>query len=577
MLGSGAAFAVWLLGCGASEAPPAAAPVTPRPQSVAIVGSPAEFSSVNELVTSGSDFDAAIVSQLFVTLLEERPDFEEGPPTFAPYLAQSWEFSEDRSVLTFHLRDDALWNDGRRVTADDVRFSWEAQTSPEVQWAYAFSKEHISDVEVVDPVTVRFHFSRAYATQLLDANEGVILPRHAWSKLPFAEWRLQPQWFEEHLVTAGPYVLERWEPQQSVELLRHPRFFLHGRPRLERVIFRQVRETSGLLAQLLSGEIDLTPMVRPADAQRVLRESELRLIEYPNRQYTCITWNLRQAAGLFAEPDVRRALAHAVDRQAIVDTLWFGYARVASSPIISSVWAHNPRVRPWPYDPQRAKQLLERHGWVDRDGDGIRERNGVKFSFELTTNANNPQRQDAIQMIQTQLRAVGVDARPRVVELQRLTTMNLAHEYDATLTAFAIDTSLDLTYAFHTSAIEGGYNYGGYSNAEVDRLIDDFNAAVEQRDALPVLHRIQELLHRDQPFLFLWEPYRLVGHRADLLGVGSNALGEYYQLREWHRPGSAVSPDEGEADDAATSDAEAVPEGETVPREGDGPATAPPA
>lgn len=560
-----------LLGC-RSEEPPVPTPARARPTDLAVVGTPAEFEGVNELVVAGSDFNAAIVNQLFVTLLEERPDFEEGPPTFAPYLAHSWEFSEDRTVLTFHLRDDVVWSDGTPLTADDVRFSWEAQTSPDVQWSYGFSKENISDVEVVDPVTVRYHFRRIYATQLLDANEGVILPRHAWSKLPFPEWRLQPQWFADHLVTAGPFQLERWQPQQSLELRRNPSYFLEGSPRLERMVFRNVRESSSLLAQLLAGEIDFTPQVRPADAQRVLREADLRLLEFPSRQYTCISWNLRQAQGLFSEAEVRRALAHAIDRQAIVDTLWFGYARVASSPILTSVWAHNRRVRPWPYDPQRARLLLERNGWIDRDGDGIREKNGIAFSFELTTNSGNQQRADAMQMIQTQLRAVGVEARPRIVELQRLTAMNVAHEYDATVTAFAIDTSLDLTYAFHTSAIEGGFNYGGYSSAEVDRLIDEFNAAVDQREALPVLHRLQEALHRDQPFLFLWEPYRLVGHRADLEGVRSNALSEYYHLREWHRAGAgSVEPPA----------AEVAPEGETggatPTRLDQPPPTAPPA
>ncbi|HUP23965.1 MAG TPA: ABC transporter substrate-binding protein [Thermoanaerobaculia bacterium] len=560
-LGAVAAAVAVVWGCQAADAPE---PMRQRPPDVAVVGTPTEFEGVNELVVAGSDFNAAIVHQLFVTLLEERPDFEEGPPTFAPYFAHSWEFSEDRTILTFRLRDDLAWSDGEPVTADDVRFSWEAQTSPEVRWSYAFAKENISDVEVVDPHTVRFHFRRVYATQLLDANEGVILPRHAWSKLPFAEWRLQPQWFGEHLVTAGPFQLGRWRPQQSLELRRNPTFFLTGRPRLEQVIFRSIRESSGLLARLLAGEIDFTPQVRPADAQRVLREAELRLLEYPGRQYTCISWNLRHPDGLFAEPEVRRALAHAIDRQAIVDTLWFGYARVASSPILSSVWAHNPRVRPWPYDPARARQLLERHGWADRNGDGIREKNGVDFRFQLTTNPGNPQRWDAMQMIQTQLRAVGIEVQPEAVELQRLTAMNVAGEYDATVTAFAIDTSLDLTYAFHTSAIEGGYNYGGYSSAEADALIDEFNAAVDQREALPVLQRLQDVIHRDQPFLFLWEPYRLVGHRANLQGVHSNALSEYYHLREWHQSDDPAVPPNGL-------------EAETGERPAASPPTAPPA
>jgi peptide/nickel transport system substrate-binding protein len=271
--------------------------------------------------------------------------------------------------------------------------------------------------------------------------------------------------------------------------------------------------------------------VRPADASRVEREEDLELIEYPARQYTFISWNTRRP--YFNSARTRRALAHAVDRQALVDTLWFGHAGVASSPIISSVWAHDPDLRPLAHDPQRAERLLREEGWIDRDGDGIREREGVRFSFALTTNPGNSVRWEALQMIREQLLRVGVDARPELVEYAKLNTMNLAHDYDATLSAFLIDTSLDLTYALHTRAIDNGYNYGSYSNSEVDRLIDEANAQIDPLDARPLYHRLQQLVQRDQPLLFLWEPSRLVAVRKGFTGVRPNALGEYHTLRTW--------------------------------------------
>jgi peptide/nickel transport system substrate-binding protein len=512
-------------GCGRPE-PPAQERLAEM-----VVGTPADFETVNDLIAQGSDFNAAIVGNLFLPLVQERPDFTSGPPSFEPRLATSWEFSEDRLLLTFELRDDVAWSDGAPVTANDVRFSWQAQTSPEVAWSYSWSKESITDVEVLDPHRVRFHFNRAYATQLIDANEGVILPAHAWSRLPFEEWRLQPGWFEQNLVTNGPFLLDSWERQNRLVLRRNPGYFEPGLPRLDRVVFRFVRDASTLLNLLLSGEIDFAPSVRPADAARVAQAHDLELVEYAARQYTFVSWNTRQP--YFHTAAMRRAMAHAVDRQAIVDTLWFGHAKVASSPIISSVWAHDRSLRPLRYDPQRAERMLAQEGWIDRDGDGIREKDGRPLSFTLTTNPGNSVRWEAMLMIQEHLRRVGVEARPELVEYNKLNAMNLAHEYDATLTAFLIDTSLDLTYALHTRAIDNGYNYGSYSNPEVDRLIDEANAMIDPEQARPLYVELQRIVQRDQPFLFLWEPSRLVAVRRGFDHVRPNVLGEYTQLREW--------------------------------------------
>ncbi|HVS15333.1 MAG TPA: ABC transporter substrate-binding protein [Thermoanaerobaculia bacterium] len=525
------------------------APREPAPQdrlAEMVIGTPADFESVNDLIAQGSDFNAAIVGNLFVLLIQENPDFAAGPPSFEPRLATAWEFSEDRLMLTFELRNDVAWSDGVPVTSNDVRFSWQAQISPEVAWSYSWSKESITDVEVLGPHRVRFHFNRAYATQLTDANEGVVLPEHAWGQLPFDQWRLQPEWFGQNLVVSGPFLLDSWERQRSLVLRRNPGYYEPGLPRLDRVVFRHVGDPSTLLNLLLSGEIDFAPSVRPADAARVAQAPDLELVEYPARQYTFVSWNTRQP--YFNSAALRRAMAHAVDRQAIVDTLWFGRAKVATSPIISSVWAHDRSLRPLRYDPEGAQRILTQEGWVDRDGDGIREKDGLPFSFTLTTNPGNSVRWEAMLMIQEHLRRVGVEAKPELIEYNKLNAMNLAHEYDATLSAFLIDTSLDLTYALHTRAIDNGYNYGSYSNPEVDRLIDEANAQIDPQRARPFYVELQRIVQRDQPLLFLWEPSRLVAVRHGFDHVRPNALGEYTNLREW---AVAEAPDEGQADGAS--------------------------
>jgi peptide/nickel transport system substrate-binding protein len=504
-----------------------------------VIGATTTFETPNELITLSSDFNADIVRMMFLPLLQEQSDYQEGPPTFAPRLAESWSFSDDRLQLTFVLRDGLRWSDGQPITAEDVRFTWQAQTSEDVVWAYSFIKDAITDVEVVDPTTAVFHFSRPSATQLIDANEGVILPKHAWGKLPFDRWRKDPQYFLDNLITSGPFLLEDWKRQQQITLVRNPDYYEPGKPILDRVIFRYVREPAALFAQLLNGEIDMSLDMRPADAQRVVDAPGLSLVEFASRQYTFITWNLLRPQ--FTDKRVRQALAMAVDRQTIIDTLWFGHARLSDSPIISTVWAHNDRLRPWPYDPEGARHLLNRAGWVDSDGDGIREKDGMRFSFELTTNPGNQIRWDAMQMIRSQLRAVGIEAKPRRIEYETLSALNAAHDYDATLTALIIDTSLDLTGTLHSSSIDEGYNFGSFVNAEVDQQIELANAEIDQRQALPYYQRVQAIVHEEQPLLFLWEPYRMIGVRSHF-HITPTALSSYFGIEDWSVQPVVVAP-----------------------------------
>jgi len=222
-----------------------------------------------------------------------------------------------------------------------------------------------------------------------------------------------------------------------------------------------------------------------------------------------------------------------IDRHEIVETLWFGRARVASSPIISSVWAHDSTISPWPHDPAEARRILESRGWIDSDGDGVLDRDGQPFSFELATNAGSPVRSDATVMIQAQLQEIGVDARPLVMDLGTLIARSLEHDFDAILLGWNIDTSLDLHFAFHSESAQGGYNWGAYSNPEVDSLIDAARRQADLGSMKDQLLQVQQILHAEQPYTFLWEPQGLTAIRSHVRGAEPNALFALFNLREW--------------------------------------------
>jgi peptide/nickel transport system substrate-binding protein len=518
-------------GAGTTTPTPAAADGQPRRGGTVVIGWSAAPTGVNELITQGTAITTEVHRQLFLQLVQEQADFEEHPPTFKPLIARSYEFSPDRKTLTFHLREDAVWSDGVPITAHDVRFSWQAQRHPDIAWDSAYMVEHITDVEVVDPKTARYHFDKVYAKQLQDANEGGVLPKHAWEKVPFPKWRENADWFREHLVVSGPFTVGIWEPQQQVVLVRNPRYFKKDRPYLDKVVIRNVPDAASSITQLLNGEIDFLPQVQPGDMARIRESPELRLIPYWFRLYVCVIWNERNP--LFADADVRRALTLGIDRETIVDTLFpRGTARIAVSPIVQSVWGFDRSLGPLPYDPQESRRILESKGWKDSNGDGVLDKGGKPFSFALLSNGGNQQRNDAAVMIQEQLKQVGIRAEPRVVEFNSLVNDATAGTFDAMVFGYVIDTSMDLTAQFGSDAVKEG-NFGAYKNPEFDRLMAEANSKVDIREAKPILDRIQQILHRDQPMTLLWESQRLSAINRRIHGAQPNVLFSMFNLEDW--------------------------------------------
>lgn len=530
-----AAAALCLAGCRREPAPGAQGGSTgtagPRRGGTVVTGWTSDPGGVNELIVPSSQPTNEMLFRVFLHLVEEQSDFDQHPPTFTPQLARSYDWSADHKILTFHLRDDMVWSDGVPVTADDVRWTWQAQIHPDVIWDDADSKQWITDVEVVDPHTVRFHFSRVYFKQLLDANEGVILPKHAWEKIPFSEWRKSGDWFKQHLVVNGPFTIASWQPAQQVVLQRNERYYEKDFPRLDRVVMRLIQSQSAGLNQLLNGELDFMPQIAPGDVPRVKASPQLQLIAFWFNIYVVVGWNNENP--LFRDPEVRRALTLGIDRQTIVDTLLGSYGRVADSPVINLVWAHDDSIKPLPYDPAEARRILAAKGWKDTNGDGVLDKGGKPFSFELITNSGNQLRTDATVMIQDQLKKIGVQAIPRQVEFNTLATRTTDGTFDAAMIGFNMDTSLDMRSNFHSLSIGSGANFPRFRNPEVDRLIEQAASQPDVLAARPYLDRIQQIVHREQPVTFLWESQRLTAVNKRVKDVKPTLAYSFANLKEW--------------------------------------------
>ena len=538
----GVAAAALLAGCGqganrgddkeaAAGGPATASSKSEAGPTTVTVAQLADMVGFNELLTPATPIHTGVLYYgLFLQLLEEQANYQSGPATMKPRLAESWEFSPDRLQLTFKLRPGVLWSDGQPVTAADVVFTFEAQKTPEIGWQQAESKDRIERVEAVDPLTVVYHFKEAYSTQLIDANEGVILPKHAWEKIPFKEWRANASFFDQNLVTSGPFKVDSWAAGQRLVLVRNEKYFEPGLPKVDRVVIEVVPDENAQVALLRAGSVDAIENVPAQDVAELEKNPDIELPRHTPRTYFYIGWNVSRP--FLAEKEVRQALTLAIDRQAIVDSLIFGYAKIAASPYPTDFWVRKQDLKPWPFDPQRAKELLASRGFKDTNGDGILERGGKDLEIELMAPAENRLRRNIVLLVQEQLKNVGVRIRPRIVEFNSMGDPLQKHEFDGVVTGLAISTNLSLFHTFQTKG-KDTINWGLYSNPEVDALIEKIDAAVDPRTVKADFDRVQEILHEDQPVTFTYESQRISGNRKRLLHLEPNSLSFFFNMRRW--------------------------------------------
>ncbi len=484
-----------------------------------------DVDSFNEYVASSTlAFD--IADQIFLSLMAEVPVPPGSAPRFAPRLAASWEIAQDGLSVTFVLREDVVWSDGAPVTAEDVRFTWQVQTDEALGWPDADLKENIRDVRVDGPHRVTFLLKKPGLYTLLDINEGRIVPKHAWSEIPVARWRTTD--FSKHLVTNGPFRLASWKPAQAITLEKNPSYYdAAAEPSVERVVFRVVPDPHIRLQQLLAGETDVLESVPPEAVDRIRAAEGVRVLSLDQRMFTYICWNMRRP--IFADARVRRALTMALDRDAILATLAGGMGRPSTGPIPSSLWAADPRAKPLPHDPAAARRLLDESGWVDRDGDGVREKDGRPLTFDIEFNRGNTLRERIALHAAARWADLGVRVVPRAVEWAAFQAKHREGDFDAFVASRIASTRVNLDS--WTSA--SPRNQPGYANPALDALNAKGVAAATMEEARPIWHEAQRILAEDQPVTFLFEQDRIYAVSARLEGVEPGPLGLIGGLRRW--------------------------------------------
>lgn len=493
-----------------------------------VIAEVSDFDAFNELISTDYDTSQVLDNILFMNLVRLTPDMQ-----YEPYLADSMWVSEDNRALSFRIREGVTWHDGTPVTVDDVIWTYELSVNDEIAYANLQYFQFVNRVERVDDRTVTFHFTDAHSDAPMDFTQWSPMPKHLLEDVPPVEMRNAE--FNRQPVGNGPFKFVSWAANQEVVFEANEDFVL-GRPHLDRVVFRVIPEQTTQLTELLTGGIDFFRAVPPSEVARVKESDIARVIDYPARSYTFLAWNARNP--LFEDPLVRRAMTMAIDRQQVVDALLYGYGTIAITDVMPFQWEFNENLEPWPYDPARAKELLAEAGWTDTNGDGVIDKDGRPFRFELATNQGNDLREDILVIVQNDLAKVGIDVQPRLVEWNTHIAALKLKDFEAAVSGWSVDFKFDPTEVMSCGAIEAKYNYASYCNPKADSLMQVALITLDRAEAKPMWDAYQEIIHQDQPYTFLYYLTERVGVSQGLKDVTTDARGHLVSIAEWWIPES---------------------------------------
>jgi peptide/nickel transport system substrate-binding protein len=455
---------------------------------------------------------------------------------FVGDLAQSWEFSKSCLDLTFHLRKDAAWHDGKPVTAADVLFTYETMIHPKTPTAYKEDFLAIKSAEAPDPYTIRLQYKQVYATAL-DSWEMWVLPKHLLgSYVRDGKLREAPQ--NRLPVGSGPYRFQEWKSGEKIVLVANPRFY-DGPPYLSRLVYRIIPSQATIFLELKARGVDMTNLT----AIQYTRQTDYPAFRkaytkyrYAGNSYTYFGFNLKDPR--FADRRVRQAFAHAINKQDLIDGVVLGLGQEATGPYRPGTWAHSGKVRRYPYDPARARALLAEAGWKDTDGDGLVDKNGKPFTFEILTNQGNDERKKVAELIQSSLKEISVGTEIRVIEWATFLKEYIKkRRFDAIILGWSVGQDPDQYEIWHSSKTgPDDLNAISYANPEVDALLEKGRSSCVQKDRMQYYHRLQEVLAEDQPVVFLYFRDALPVVSSRVHGIVPSANGIAYNFPKWFVP-----------------------------------------
>lgn len=481
-------------------------------------------------------------SLIYERLAEIGPELNTvGDDGFEPRLAERWEWAPDSLSIRFHLNPRARWHDGRPVRASDVRFSHALYSDTIIGSPALALIANIDSVSVADSLTAVVWFARRSAEQFYDvAYQLFILPEHVLGTVP--RDRLRGDSAAQRAIGSGRFRLARREAGTATELVADTTHY-RGRPALDRVVWSIAPDPNTALARLTAHEADMLEFVAAASQARIAGDSTLRLMPYPLIAYGYAAFNLRSRDGTDAHPvfgdrEVRRALSMALDRRAMIRNVYDTLATLPHGPFSRRLFTADTTIPQLPFDPPRARAILDSLGWRDRNDDGIRERGGRPLTFSILVPSSSRPRISFALLMQSQLKDVGAQVEVEQLEFNAFLERMRSRRFDMYIGLFNSDPSPSAIRQSWSSAgaRPDGSNAGSWRNASFDAALDSATMQPTAAAMKSYYSRAYRIAVEDAPAVWLYEPIFVAAldRRIEVTGVRPDAW--WAGLAEWTIP-----------------------------------------
>ena len=522
--------------------------------------------------TSNDAGASTVLGYVFETLLTAE---DELPYDLVGHLARGYpRISADKLSYTFELREGPRFADGKPLTADDVVFSMKVIKNPQVLAPHLRNYyATVIDVRMAEGNKVTFTCAEPYFRNDISLGFMEILPRHFYdpeglmdqvsvASLVDGSWEEGPnqerverfaeqfnQNFNRALLGSGPYMIADVERDvvtgQKVVLSRNPDYWGLGVEELsdpgyvDKIVFKIINNTDAAFIELTNGNIDYHSL-RPLEFREKSWSEDfirrfLKGVKYGDG-YMYIGWN--NAKPIFRDKRVRQALTHLTDREGMIENLLFGLAESIEGPINKFRPEYNHDLQPLGYDPERALDLLDEAGWADSDDDGILDKvvdgEKVDFRFEILVNSGNQIRKDVALTLQYELQDIGIDCQVRELDWSIFLQKVRGKEFDAVVLGWVTSPKFapDSYQIWHSSQAENnGSNYIGFNSEEIDGILAAYRLGFDAQKRIAMYQRLQEILHEEQPYTFLWKSRTAQAYSRRFANVNWYPAGP--QLKEW--------------------------------------------
>lgn len=429
--------------------------------------------------------------------------YEEKTNQIIPDLATKWDITDGGKTYTFHLRQGVTFHKGfGAFTAEDVKYSYERVRDPKTASAYAGEFKNIESIEVVDPHTIRFKLHKPFNfLHKVAINQGHIVKQAAVEKFG-DDYALNP-------VGTGPFVWDKWVQGSEIHLVANPDYYA-GAPKIDRVIFKVIKEETSAEIALINGEIDIFWALQSPDvSKRLGQESGITVLSRPANH--TINFVMNQTYKPLANKQVRQAIAYGINRKSMIEDYFQGTKGMATGVLTKNFPEYSGNVTTYPYDPDKAKALLKEAGYP----------NG--FPLDVVGVSLRPYNEIPV-MIAEDLRKIGITPSIKVIERSAYGQARNKGEIQTALTGIVGPPDADhpLWALYHTQNFPPGKNTARYDT--IDALLEAAQVEQDVEKRQKLYEQIQQQAAEDMPVLPLYEDQLFLAHRSNVKGLQLNSL-----------------------------------------------------